>query len=400
MTTPIKRIIIKKKVVEPIDVEPIESKPIEVKRINIKKKPAKTIESNPIESKPIDAEPIEELVEVVEPIKEEVGVDVVEPVEANQYQGTEIFVDNDDIGKELQIIEVKINDIDTKTYLLGKSNQLYENDDNLNKLVGVLSLKALFFSEPGFKIRDLYQSKNIISVKVTDDQDEVMRLFDKYGLVSIPVLDYQNKLVGRITIDDVVDIIREEADRDFQLATGITEKVEDNASIFRITKARLPWLIIGMLGGTLGAKVISSFEGSISHVPALAFFIPMITAMGGNVGVQSSAIVVQSLAKGNQFKSLFSKLGKEVLVGLFNGFICSSLIFGIASVFGTIDLGIVVSASLFVVIVFAAVMGTLIPLILDKYDIDPALATGPFITTLNDVLGLFIYFSIGMLMYA
>ena len=136
MTTPIKRIIIKKKVVEPIDVEPIESKPIEVKRINIKKKPAKTIESNPIESKPIDAEPIEELVEVVEPIKEEVGVDVVEPVEANQYQGTEIFVDNDDIGKELQIIEVKINDIDTKTYLLGKSNQLYENDDNLNKLVG------------------------------------------------------------------------------------------------------------------------------------------------------------------------------------------------------------------------------------------------------------------------
>ena len=272
--------------------------------------------------------------------------------------------------------------------------------DNLNKLVGVLSLKALFFSEPGFKIRDLYQAKNIISVKVTDDQDEVMRLFDKYGLVSIPVLDYQNKLVGRITIDDVVDIIREEADRDFQLATGISEKVEDNASIFRITKARLPWLIIGMLGGTLGAKVISSFEGSISHVPALAFFIPMITAMGGNVGVQSSAIVVQSLAKGNQFKSIFAKLGKEVLVGLFNGLICSSLIFGIASIFGTIDLGIVVSASLFVVIVFAAVMGTLIPLILDKYDIDPALATGPFITTLNDVLGLFIYFSIGMLMYA
>ena len=135
-------------------------------------------------------------------------------------------------------------------------------------------------------------------------------------------------------------------------------------------------------------------------IPALAFFIPMITAMGGNVGVQSSAIVVQSLAKGNQFKSVFAKLGKEVLVGLFNGLICSSLIFGIASVFGTIDLGIVVSLSLFVVIVFAAVMGTLIPLILDKYDIDPALATGPFITTLNDVLGLFIYFTIGMLIYS
>jgi magnesium transporter len=272
--------------------------------------------------------------------------------------------------------------------------------DSLNKLVGVLSLKALFFSDPNDFITDLYNGKNIISVKVTDEQEEVIRLFDKYGLVSIPVLDYQDKLVGRITIDDVVDIIREEADRDFQLATGISEKVEDNASIFRISRARLPWLIIGMLGGTLGAKVISSFEGSISMIPALAFFIPMITAMGGNVGVQSSAIVVQSLAKGNQFKSVFAKLGKEVLVGLFNGLICSSLIFGIASVFGTIDLGIVVSLSLFVVIVFAAVMGTLIPLILDKYDIDPALATGPFITTLNDVLGLFIYFTIGMLIYS
>jgi magnesium transporter len=129
--------------------------------------------------------------------------------------------------------------------------------DVLNKLVGVLSLKTLFFADPSQKISDLYQGKNIISVKFTDDQDEVMRLFDKYGLVSLPVLDYQNKLVGRITIDDVVDVIREEADRDFQLATGISEKVEDNASIFRISKARLPWLIIGMLGGTLGAKVIS-----------------------------------------------------------------------------------------------------------------------------------------------
>ena len=271
--------------------------------------------------------------------------------------------------------------------------------DDINKLMGVLSLKSLFFSDSHLIIKDLYQNKNIISVKVTEEQEEVMRLFDKYGLVSIPVLDYQNKLVGRITIDDVVDIIREEADRDFQLATGITEKVEDNASVFKITRARLPWLIIGMLGGTLGAKVISSFEGNISIVPALAFFIPMITAMGGNVGVQSSAIVVQSLAKGNQFKSIFSKLGKELLVGLLNGIICSSLIFGIASVFGTLNLGVVVSISLFVVILFASVMGTLIPLILDKYDIDPALATGPFITTLNDVLGLFIYFTVAMLIF-
>ncbi len=272
--------------------------------------------------------------------------------------------------------------------------------DVLNKLVGVLSLKTLFFADPSQKISDLYQGKNIISVKVTDDQDEVMRLFDKYGLVSLPVLDYQNKLVGRITIDDVVDVIREEADRDFQLATGISEKVEDNASIFRISKARLPWLIIGMLGGTLGAKVISSFEGSISLVPSLAFFIPMITAMGGNVGVQSSAIVVQSLAKGNDhFGSIMQKLLKEGLVGLLNGILLSLLIYGIAFIFASSTLGFVVSISLLVVVIFAAIIGTLIPLLLHKNNIDPALATGPFITTLNDVLGLFIYFTVGMLLY-
>lgn len=296
-------------------------------------------------------------------------------------------------------VEYALTEIREQAKDVEKVYTIYVVDD-YNKLMGVLSLKSLFFSEPQLIIKELYQSKNIISVKVTEEQEEVMRLFDKYGLVSIPVLDYQNKLVGRITIDDVVDIIREEADRDFQLATGISEKVEDNASVFKITRARLPWLIIGMLGGTLGAKVISSFEGNISLVPALAFFIPMITAMGGNVGVQSSAIVVQSLAKGNQFKSIFSKLGKELLVGLLNGLICSSLIFGIGSVFGTLNLGLVVSISLFVVIIFASVMGTLIPLILDKYDIDPALATGPFITTLNDVLGLFIYFTVAMLIFA
>ena len=296
-------------------------------------------------------------------------------------------------------VEYALTEIREQAKDVEKVYTIYVVDD-YNKLMGVLSLKSLFFSEPQLIIKELFQSKNIISVKVTEEQEEVMRLFDKYGLVSIPVLDYQNKLVGRITIDDVVDIIREEADRDFQLATGISEKVEDNASVFKITRARLPWLIIGMLGGTLGAKVISSYEGNISLIPSLAFFIPMITAMGGNVGVQSSAIVVQSLAKGNQFKSIFSKLGKELLVGLLNGLICSSLIFGIGSVFGTLNLGLVVSISLFVVIIFASVMGTLIPLILDKYDIDPALATGPFITTLNDVLGLFIYFTVAMLIFA
>lgn len=266
-----------------------------------------------------------------------------------------------------------------------------------NQLVGVLSLKRLLFASSKTKIQDLFQSKNIISVKTSDSAEEVANVMEKYDLVSVPVVDYQNKLVGRITLDDVVDFIKEEADKDFQLATGISEPMDSGASIWRISAARLPWLVIGMLGGILGAKVISGFEGNITSIPALAFFIPLITATGGNVGVQSSAIVVQSLARGDKhFGKIFPKLLKETAVGLVNGLLLAALIFGIAYVFESLKFGFVVSISLFTVIVFAAILGTLIPLILNKYKIDPALATGPFITTLNDVTGLFIYFTIGM----
>jgi magnesium transporter len=276
---------------------------------------------------------------------------------------------------------------------------IYVVDDD-DKLVGFLSLKRLLFASPRTKIADLYQSKNILSVKTSDDDEDVARIMEKYDLVSVPVVDLQNKLVGRITIDDVVDVIKEEADKDFQLASGISDKIESHSSVWRISKARMPWLLIGMLGGVLGAQVISGFEGGISEIPALAFFIPLITAMGGNVGVQSSAIVVQSLAKGNdQFGSIFKKIAKEALVAVVNGLVLSAIIYGIAYIFDSSTLGLVVSLSLFTVIMFAAVFGTLIPLMLDRYRIDPALATGPFITTLNDVLGLFIYLTIGLLLY-
>ncbi len=272
--------------------------------------------------------------------------------------------------------------------------------DNDDRLVGFLSLKSLLFASPNTKISDLFQDRNMISVKTNDDSEEVAKIMEKYDLVSVPVVDLQNKLVGRITIDDVVDVIKEEADKDFQMASGISEMVEASDSIWRISRARMPWLLIGMLGGILGAQVISGFEGGISEVPALAFFIPLITAMGGNVGVQSSAIVVQSLAKGNdQFGSILKKILKESLVGIVNGLVLSIIIYGIGHAFESPVLGIVVSLSLFTVMLFAAIFGTLIPLLLDKYNIDPALATGPFITTLNDVLGLFIYLTIGVLLY-
>ncbi len=272
--------------------------------------------------------------------------------------------------------------------------------DNYEKLLGVLSLKSLLFARPTTLIKDLYQDTNIISVTTNTDGEEVARLMDKYDLVSIPVVDLQRKLVGRITIDDIVDLIREEADKDFQMASGLSESVEANASIFRLSRARLPWLFIGMFGGILGAQVIGNFEIQIGQIPALAFFIPLVAAMGGNVGVQSSAVVVQSLANGtNQFSSILTRVKKEALLGLLNGLICGSVIFVVTWLLESPMLGLTVSLSLFTVIFFAAVLGTLIPLILDKYGIDPAVATGPFITTMNDVVGLFIYFSMGMLVF-
>tara|TARA_Y100000385_G_scaffold263267_1_gene295592 strand:- start:9638 stop:10990 length:1353 start_codon:yes stop_codon:yes gene_type:complete len=276
---------------------------------------------------------------------------------------------------------------------------IYVVDDN-EVLLGFLSLKRLLFADAKTKISELYQDKNMISVKTGLDNEEVARVMEKYDLVAVPVIDLQGKLVGRITIDDVVDVIKEEADKDFQLASGLSEKVESSSNVWKISRARIPWLTIGMIGGILGAWVIVGFEGGISKVPALAFFIPLITAMGGNVGVQSSAIVVQSLARGDaQLGSLWKKLGKESMVAIVNGLLLSTIVYAITLFFGSSTLGLAVSVSLFTVTLFAAVFGTLIPLVLDRYKIDPALATGPFITTLNDVLGLFIYFTIGMLFF-
>ena len=273
--------------------------------------------------------------------------------------------------------------------------------DEGEHLLGVLSLKRLLIANSSTKIAELYNSKNIISVKTSDSAEEVSNVMEKYDLVSVPVVDYQNKLVGRITIDDVVDYLKEEADKDFQLATGISDPIKSDAGIWKISKARLPWLIIGLAGGILGAQVISGFEVSIFEHPELAFFIPLITAMGGNVGVQSSAIVVQSLARGDQnMGGILGKIWKETLVGMLNGILLSLIILGIGTAFGGFDIGLVVSTSLFTVIVVAAIFGTFIPLLLDKYKIDPALATGPFITTLNDVVGLFIYFSIGLFIFS
>jgi len=276
---------------------------------------------------------------------------------------------------------------------------IYVVDDN-DKLLGILSLKRLLFATPKTKIADLYQGKNIISVKTNESAEEVAKIMEKYNLVSLPVVNLQHKLVGRITIDDMVDFIKEEADKDFQMATGISEKIEERSPIWKISRARLPWLIIAMGGGLIGSRVISNFEESISVVPSMAFFIPLITAMGGNVGVQSSAIVVQSLAKDNQlFKSLLKRISKETLVALMNGVFLSSIIYCATLLLEDYHLAMVVSLSLFTMILFASIFGTLFPLLMKRLHIDPALATGPFVTTLNDIIGLTIYFFMGSLLY-
>jgi len=204
-----------------------------------------------------------------------------------------------------------------------------------------------------------------------------------------------NRLIGRITIDDVMDVVKEEAEKDYQMASGISEDVESNDNIWTHTRARLPWLIIGMIGGLFGAEIIGFFD--IRDNFELAFFIPLIAAMGGNVGVQSAAIVVQGLANDSlKIDNIFQKLIKELGIGLFNGIICSLIILAATySLDYSMHLSLTVSISLLAVIVFAALFGTFIPLTLERYNIDPALATGPFITTVNDILGLFIYFWIG-----
>ena len=268
--------------------------------------------------------------------------------------------------------------------------------DDQNNLLGLMSLRKLLLAEKKTEIKKII-NKDIISVQASEQNDNVANLMQKYNLVTMPVIDDFGKLIGRITFDDVIDIVKEEAEKDYQLASGISEDIESNDSIWALTRARIPWLIIGMIGGIIGAQVIGLFDLKSNF--ELAFFIPLIAAMGGNVGVQSAAIVVQGIAnKKIKVEYIGIRLIKELGVGLFNGLICSIIIFSCALILGyNLYLCLTVSISLLVVTVFAAIFGAFIPLSLNKHNIDPALATGPFITTINDVFGLFIYFWIGQI---
>lgn len=272
------------------------------------------------------------------------------------------------------------------------------NDDNI--LIGIVSLKAMLMASGSTIVKDIYD-REVRFVRTDTPSEEVAQIMGKYDLVALPVVDSIGRLLGRITIDDIVDVIRDEAEKDYQMASGISSDVETTDSPLRLSRARLPWLIIGLVGGILVAALISQFEGDIKLNPEMAFFIPLIAAMAGNVGIQSSAIIVQGLASNSLgLESTFKKLVKEFFVALMNGLILSLLLLGYNLIMRQgLALTYTVSISLFVVIIFAAIFGTLIPLMLNKMKLDPALATGPFITTTNDIMGLFIYFLMGRILY-
>lgn len=279
-----------------------------------------------------------------------------------------------------------------------KLYSVYVVDDN-ERLMGRVSLKKIILSNDKTKIADIYEP-DLIAAETYMSEEEVAIIMRKYDLEAIPVVNVQGKLLGRITIDDIVDVITEIAEEERQLMAGISEDVEEDDTVWMLTRARLPWLLIGIIGGIVSAKFMGIFEDELLKVTAIAFFIPLIQATGGNVGIQSSSIVVQSLANPSAFSDKLAKrLFKVLLVAILNGAVLALIVYGVNILLGgETRLSFVVSLALFCVVLIASLMGTITPLILNRFGFNPALASGPFITTTNDLLGLGIYFYIVILM--
>lgn len=267
--------------------------------------------------------------------------------------------------------------------------------DNFNRLLGRVPVQELIVSDANKLVADIYE-EDIVRVTTSTDVREVAEIMRRYDLESVPVVNVQGQLVGRITIDDIVDVITELAEEERQMMAGISEDVEEDDSVWRNARARLPWLLIGILGGILSARIMGVFEDELARITAIAFFIPLIQATGGNVGIQSSSIVVQTLANpGFVDEGIWKRLLKVFLVALLNALFLSVIVYGLNILFdGESRLSSVVSVALFSVVIFASLIGTITPLILNRLGFNPALASGPFITTMNDLLGLGIYFSI------
>ena len=285
-----------------------------------------------------------------------------------------------------------IEEIRKQAENVSKFYAVYVVDDH-DVLLGKVALQDLILSDARTVVGDICE-RNVVSVETFHEDWEVAELMRKYDLESVPVVNVRGQLVGRITIDDVVDVITEQAEEERQAMTGISENVEEDDSVWRNTRARLPWLLIGIAGGLMNAKFMGLFEGELARLTAIAFFTPLIQATGGNVGIQSSSLIVQSLANPDFVDDgLWKRLLKVFAVALLNGIFLSTLVLGANIVlFGEYQLSLIVSIALFSVVVFASFVGTVTPLILNRHGYNPALAAGPFITTINDLLGLTIYF--------
>ena len=304
--------------------------------------------------------------------------------------------------KELIKINVKqtvtecVEEIRRQAEDVEKVYSVYVVDDD-GKLLGTVSLKKIILAKRGSKIQDVYEDDEIVSVQTYVAGEEVADIMQKYDLEAIPVINIQGRLLGRITIDDVVDFITESAQEDIQVMAGISEDVEEDDSIWLLVRSRLPWLIGGMVGSFLAAKIIDRFDDTIALLPAISAFIPLIGSTGGNVGIQSSSLIVQSLAdKSGLDTTLWKRLQKVLIVAFINAIIAAIFAFGCSLLVdsGEIMLSTTVSISLFAVVMLASLMGTITPLILNQMKINPAVASGPFITTTNDILGYGVYFMI------
>jgi magnesium transporter len=363
---------------------------------------------NNLSSKEI-AEELEELdtddaADIVAELPQEIVQEVISEIEDREHARDIVDLlryDEDSAGGLMAKELVKVNENWTVLTCVKEMRAQAENvtrvhsiyvvdDDDILK--GRLSLKDLLTTSTTTPIKDVFIHR-VDSVNVNEDPEEVAKIMSKYDLEAIPVVDEIGRLVGRITIDDIVDVIREEADKDYQMAAGISQSVEADDSIWELTRARLPWLFLGLVGGVGAAAIMGGFEEMISQHAILFFFTPLIAAMAGNVGVQSSAIIVQGLANDDLKGSISNRLIKEMLLATLNGVILAIVLMLFTWFWkGTLPTAFAISVSLIVVIIVAGIIGTFIPLFLHKRGIDPAIATGPFITTSNDIFGILIYF--------
>jgi len=364
-----------------------------------------------------------EIAEEIDELETDDAADII--ADLSDEQKEEVIAYLEDVEHAKDIVDLLRYDEDTAGGIMGKElikvyedwtmftciREMRKQAENIDKvhtvyvvdaheiLKGRLSLKSMLTTSTKTPIKEIYKDQ-IISVKVDDNGEEVAQIMQKYDLVVVPVIDEIGRLVGKITIDDVVDIIKEEADKDYQMAAGLTDDVEADDSVFDLIKGRLPWLVLGLFGGLGSVFILEGFEEIMARPSyrRLFFFTPLIGAMAGNVGVQSSAIVVQGLANNIIKGSIWKRLLKEVGLSLFNGIVLSLMIVIFGQVMDyPIDFTLSIAISLIVVIIIASLVGTFVPIILHKRGIDPALATGPFITTSNDIFGIFIFFYIAKL---